>query len=62
MCGSKCRRDSASADVSGMNTPSRGINNEAIAAKDYSLHGLTSGFVNKQLDVVRNTMTCGILD
>jgi hypothetical protein len=29
--------------------------------KDYSLPGVTSGFVNRQLEVVINSTTCGIL-
>jgi hypothetical protein len=55
---SKRRRDSTSAENRKGNRLSEV---KQGGAKDYSLRGVTSGFVNRQLEVVINSRTWGIL-
>jgi hypothetical protein len=55
---SKRRRDSTSAEKRKGN---RLIEVKQGDTKNYSLRGVTSGFVNRKLEVVINSTTCGIL-
>jgi hypothetical protein len=61
LCSNKRRRDAASSEISGTKKPCIKSEVDHCKAKDYSLRGVTSVFVNIKLDVVKNTNTGGIL-